>query len=59
MNDYIVTVDQMKNNISVLSDSEVSFNGDKLRYELISSGCQSYLLRLNERVYELTSSNVT
>lgn len=59
MNEYIVTIDKKKNNISVLSDSEVSFNGDKLRYELISSGCQSYLLRLNERVYELTSSKTS
>jgi biotin carboxyl carrier protein len=59
MNDYIVTIDKMKNNISVLSNSEVSFNSNIFNYELVPSGCQSYLLRLNEKVYELTSSKTS
>lgn len=54
MNDYIVTVDGIKNNITVLNDSELLINDRKYNYELVSTRIHSYLLKLNNRIYELT-----
>jgi len=59
MNEYIVTIENKKNNVSVLNGSEVKLNGNKYSYEIIPSGCESYLLRLNERFYELTASKTS
>ena len=59
MNEYIVTVENRKNNVSVLNGSEVKLNGIKFNYEIIPSGCESFLLRLNDRVYELSASKTS
>jgi biotin carboxyl carrier protein len=59
MNEYVVTIENKKKNISVLNGSEVILNGIKLDYEIIPSGCESYLLRLNNNVYELTISKTS
>ena len=59
MNEYTVTIDNKKKVISVLNGSEVKLNGNKFSYEIIPSGCESYLLRLNEKVYELTASKTS
>ncbi len=59
MNEFIVTVDNKKNKVIVLNDSEVIFNDEKFNFELIPSGCQSYILRLNEKLYEVTSSKLS
>jgi biotin carboxyl carrier protein len=59
MNDYTVTIENKKNILSVLNGTEVKLNGNKYNYEIIPSGCESYLIRLNERVYELTASKTS
>ncbi|NNJ53133.1 MAG: biotin/lipoyl-binding protein [Ignavibacteriaceae bacterium] len=55
MNEYVITVDDNKKFITVLNNSEIKLNGSNIDYEIIPSGCESYLMRLNEKVYELTA----
>jgi biotin carboxyl carrier protein len=58
MNDFVVSVNSSKLNVKVLNDNEITVDEEKYNYELLSIGEHSFLLRLNNKVYELTSEKL-
>ncbi len=58
MNDFVVSVNSSKLNIKVLSDNELTVDDEKFHYELLSVCDHSFILKLNNKVYELTSERL-
>ena len=58
MNDFVITIDEEKNQISLINETEAILNGKKLNFELQKLKYQSYLLRINNSVYEISSEQV-
>jgi biotin carboxyl carrier protein len=58
MNDFVITIDEEKNQISLINEAEVILNGKKINYELQKLNYQNYLLRLNNTIYEISSEKV-
>jgi len=54
MNEYIVTVEEVQHNISILNDSEILIDNHKHNYELNSVDTNLFRLKLSNKVYELT-----
>jgi biotin carboxyl carrier protein len=57
MNDFIVRVNDSKLNIKILSDSELSIDDKIHEYELLTVCNHSYILKLNNQFFDLTSEN--
>ena len=58
MNDFIVSINTSKWNVKVLSDKELLVDEKKYNYELIPVCNNSYFLKLNNEVFELTSEKL-
>lgn len=58
MNDYIVSINSSKLNVKVLSESEIVLNTRKYIYELIPVSTHSYILKLDNKVFELSSEKI-
>lgn len=58
MNDFVVSVNGSKLNISVLSENELTVDDEKFNYELIPVCDHSFILKLNNKVFELTSEKL-
>lgn len=58
MNDFVVSINSTKLNVKILSNNELFLNGQKYNYELIPLCNNSYFLKLNNEVYELTSEKL-
>jgi len=58
MNDFVVSVNRSKLNIRVLNDSELTVDDEKFNYELIPVCDHSFILKLNNKVFELTSEKL-
>ena len=58
MNDFVITIDEEKNQISLISDAEAKLNGEKIYYELQQLNHQNYLVRLNNNIFEISSEKV-
>jgi biotin carboxyl carrier protein len=58
MNDFIITIDEQKNQISLINKTEAKLNGENLNYELQKLNYHNYLLRINNSVYEISSEQV-
>jgi len=55
MNDYTVSVNNNKHNLKILNNNKVELNGDNFDVELSQLSKYSYLLKVNNRVYQVTS----
>ena len=55
MNDYTVSVNNNKHNLKILKNNKVELNGDNFDVELSQLSKYSYLLKVNNRVYQVTS----
>ncbi|MBU0475583.1 MAG: acetyl-CoA carboxylase biotin carboxyl carrier protein subunit [Bacteroidetes bacterium] len=55
MNDYTVSVNNNKHNLKILNNNKVELNGVILYVELSQLSKYSYLLKVNNRVYQVTS----
>jgi biotin carboxyl carrier protein len=58
MNDFVVSINSSKFDIKIVSEHELILNEKKYNYELITIGKYSYLLKLNNEVFELTSEKL-
>jgi len=58
MNDFVVSVNSSKLNVKILNDKELTDDEEKYNYELIPVTNHSYILKLNNRVFELTSEKI-
>jgi len=58
MNDFIVSVNSSKFNVKVVSDNELTLNEKKYDYELLTVCDHSFILKLNNKVFELTSEKL-
>ena len=58
MNDFVVSINNTKLNVKVLRNNEVILEGKKYNYELLPVCNNSYLLKLDTKVFELTSEKL-
>ncbi|MGE5436912.1 MAG: acetyl-CoA carboxylase biotin carboxyl carrier protein subunit [Syntrophothermus sp.] len=58
MNNYIVTLDEQKHNITIAGENEVKLNDKPIEYELINLSHKNYLLRINNKFYDVYLENI-
>jgi biotin carboxyl carrier protein len=58
MNDFVVSLNGSKYNVKILSNSELILDDKKYSFELITIGNNSYFLKLDNVIFELTSQNL-
>jgi biotin carboxyl carrier protein len=58
MNDFIVSVNGSKLNLKILNDSELTADDENFNYELLPVCQHSFILKLNNKVFELTSEKL-
>ena len=58
MNDFVVSINGTSWSVRVLNEKELVLNEKKYDYELISGSENSYFLKLNNQVFDLTSEKV-
>ena len=58
MNDYVVRVNNLNTNVNILNDIELRIGEAKYKYELIPFSNHSYLLKLNNKIFGLTSEKL-
>jgi len=58
MNDFVVSVNSSKLNIKILNDNELTAGDEKFNYELLPVCNHSFILKLNNKVFELTSEKL-
>jgi biotin carboxyl carrier protein len=58
MNDFVVSVNSFKKNIKVLTNNELTVEDEKFSYELLSVSNHSFILKLNDKVFEFTSEKL-
>lgn len=59
MNDFLISVNSSKFDIKIIDENELNFDGGKIEYELLQVSDCSYLLKLNNKVFELTSEKIS
>ena len=55
MNDFVISVNSSKFDVKIINENELNFVTEKIDYELIQIGSNAYLLKLNNKVFELTA----
>jgi len=58
MNDFVVSINNTKHNVTILNETELLFDDKKYIYELIPVSDNSYLLKLDSKIFELTSEKI-
>ena len=58
MNDFVVSVNSSKLNIKILNDNELTADDEKFNYELLPVCNHSFILKLNNKVFEITSEKL-
>jgi biotin carboxyl carrier protein len=58
MNDFVVSVNNSKLNVKVLNDNELTADEEKYYYELLPICNHSFILKLNNKVFELTTERL-
>jgi len=58
MNDFIISVNSSKFDVEIINENELNFDEEKINYELIQLSGYSYLLKLDNEVFELTSEKI-
>lgn len=58
MNDFIISVNSSKFNVEIINENELNFDEEKINYELIQVSGYSYLLKLNNEIFELTAEKI-
>ncbi len=54
MNDFIVSINDKKKDVQILDDSHLNFNGTYYSYDFYPLNNDTYILRLNEKFYEVS-----
>ncbi len=58
MNEFVVTIDSEKKSVKIINENEVIIDGKKMNYEINSLNCQTFLLRINNIFYEISSEKI-
>ena len=58
MNDFIISINSSKYDVKIINENELNFDKEIINYELIQINSHSYLLKLNNEVFELTSEKI-
>ncbi len=58
MNDFVLSVNSSKFDVKIIDENELNFSDEKINYELIQVGSYSYLLKVNNEIFELTSEKI-
>lgn len=58
MNDFVVSINGTLRSVKILNEKELLLNDKKYDYELITGSENSYFLKLNNQVFELTSEKL-
>ena len=58
MNDFVVTVDNQKMEVSLTENSLLSINGKKHKCELINLSGNTYLLTIDNKIYEVSANKI-
>ncbi|GBD87875.1 glutaconyl-CoA decarboxylase subunit gamma [bacterium BMS3Abin03] len=55
MSEYVITVGSCKKKLNIINENEAEIDGKKITYEIQSLNCQTYLLRINNIFYEIST----
>ena len=58
MNDFIISVNSSKFNLKIIDENELNFGEQKITYEIVKLDSNNFLLRLDDKVFELTSEKI-
>lgn len=58
MNEFIISVNSSKFNLEIIDENELNFGGQKIKYEIIQLNRDNYLLKLDDRIFELTTEKI-
>lgn len=58
MNEYVVTIKNKKKEVILSNNSEVNINGKNYHYEIIELGENDFVLRIDNRFYEISADKV-
>lgn len=58
MNDFIVRLNNSKFNVKIINEIEIILDDEHFNYELLPLSCNSFILKLNNKVYQLTSEKL-
>ncbi len=56
MNDYVITIDNKKINISIIDSETLKIDNNIIKYELSKVSEYLYLLHINNKVYSITAT---
>jgi len=58
MNEYVVTINEKKKNVLVINENTVKTNGSEIEVELSKVNNYLYLLKIDNKTYEITSQKL-
>lgn len=58
MNEFIITIEDLKINVNLISENEAIIGKKKVQYELIYLNCRKNLLRIDNNFYEISSEKI-
>jgi len=58
MSEYVVTINGSKKLVKIINEKEASIDGKIVNYGLESLNCSTYLLRINNNFYEISSEKI-
>ena len=58
MSEFVISVNSSKFDLKIIDENELNLNGEKIKYELNQVSEYSYLLKLNNTIFELTSEKI-
>ena len=58
MSKYVITINGSKKLVKIINENEASIDGKVVDYSLESLNCSTYLLRINNNFYEISSEKI-
>jgi biotin carboxyl carrier protein len=58
MSEYVITINGNKKQVNIINEKKASIDGKVLDYSLESLNCSTYLLRINNNFYEISSEKI-
>lgn len=58
MNDYVITINGSKKQVSIIDEKKASIDGKIVEYGLESLNCSTFLLRIDNNFYEISMEKI-
>jgi len=58
MSEFVTSVNSTKFNLEIINENELNFGNQKISYELIELNYNNFLLKLGNKLYELTAEKI-